>query len=75
MTNCPDSTYLDVVSYGCQLITWQLFVCYQLGQLLIGEAFVIKQSSSNQELAKLITNKQWPSDQLTAFTTSILTYL
>ena len=31
-------------------------------------AFVIKQSSSNQEMAKLITNKQWPSDQLTALT-------
>ena len=29
---------------------------------------VIKQSSSNQEVAELVTNKQWPSDQLTALT-------
>ena len=35
---------------------------------LIGGAFVIKQSSSNQEVAELVTNKQWPSDQLTALT-------
>ena len=30
--------------------------------------FIIKQSSSNQEVAELITNKQWPSDQLKALT-------
>ena len=35
---------------------------------MIGGAFVIKQSSSNQEVAELVTNKQWPSDQLTALT-------
>ena len=33
-----------------------------------GGAFVIKQSSSSQEVAELVTNKQWPSDQLTALT-------
>jgi len=31
-------------------------------------AFVIKQSSSNLEVAKLVTNKQCPSDQLMALT-------
>ena len=41
---------------------------YALVQLLIRQAFVIKQSSSNQEVAELATNKQWPSDQLTTLT-------
>ena len=41
---------------------------YALVQLLIRQAFVIKQSSSNQEVAELINNKQCPSDQLTALT-------
>ena len=31
----------------------------------------IKQSSSNQELAKLINNKQWTNDQVTALTYSV----
>ena len=45
-----------------------------LGQLLFGWAIVIKQSSSNQELAKLITNNQWPSDQLMALTYYVQLY-
>ena len=39
----------------------------KLGQLLIGGAFVIKQSSSNQELAKLVkqtNNGKWSIDGL-----------
>ena len=37
----------------------------------LGGAFVIKQNSYSQELAELITNKQWPIDLLTALTYSV----
>ena len=48
------------------MITWPLFVCFKLGHLLIGGALFDNRGSSNQELAELVTNKEWPNDQLTA---------
>ena len=37
---CFNVFQVDEVSLGRQLITWPLFVCYNLGQLLIGRALI-----------------------------------
>ena len=62
---CFNVFQVDVVSLGRQLITWPLFVCYKLSQLLMGRALFNSKGSSNQELEELIT---MASDQLTALT-------